>query len=324
MTNRDPHASATEETGATDRRASSESSTGTSTRIPASRLLAELRRLADEKGRAPSRREMDKEGRYGSGTFGNRFGSWTKALRKLGVEPCTAGRGVEISKQDVKDSIRALADQLGHVPTVSEMASQGSCSPKTAQTRYGSWNNALRAAEFEPNQEFQISEDELLSEIHRLTEELGHPPSTNDLKRDGKFSHRPYFRRFEGWHSALRAAGYEPRGWLSGPENPKWEGGRNSLYYGPNYEVQRHRALKRDHFRCRMPGCKMTREDHCEKFGKDLHIHHVVPVREFLESDTPDYEMMNDLDNLVTLCATHHTFWEKLSPLRPDIRYGTV
>jgi 5-methylcytosine-specific restriction endonuclease McrA len=50
-------------------------------------------------------------------------------------------------------------------------------------------------------------------------------------------------------------------------------------------------------------------------------VHHIRPLRVFKEEyDEPEwYELANDLDNLVSLCASCHHKWEGI-PLRPDKR----
>jgi len=289
--------------------------------IPEEDLIAELQRLNETNGRPPSQNEMKRDGKYSLSPYLNRFGSWSNALNRIGLEPQTPGLGKQISKKDIIQDIQKVAAEFGRAPTSTEMAQHGIHSLKTAQARFGSWNEALRAACFEPHNEIDISDERLIREIQRLAEELGHPPSTNDLKRDGELSYVPYFRRFDDWASAVRAAGYEPNGWASGPDNPKWTGGiASSLYYGSNWQTQRTQALQRDSFICQMPGCDLTRESHCEQFGCDLHVHHIIPVATFCEADNPDYGEMNCIDNLVTLCLPHHRYWKQMSPLKPDIR----
>lgn len=290
-------------------------------RIPTTDLLEELRRLAEEIGQVPSIRDMTKRGRYSKDTYCSRFGSWRDAVREAGMNPHPASAQKQMSKRDVCEAIQNLADQLGHVPTSMEMAEHGQCSAKTAQNRFGTWNMALRAAGFEPNNESDISANRLIAEIERLATELGRVPSTNDLKREGKFSHRPYFRKFGDWFSALNAAGFEHPGWPSGPDNPRWkDGGEADFYYGSNWRRQRLRVLQRDDYQCQMPGCGITREQHSKEYGKDLNVHHIVPVKFYYRSSDPDFDQMNRLDNLVTLCVEHHRYWEQMSPLKPDIR----
>lgn len=62
--------------------------TGTSEDIYSTEaLIAELQRLAEERGRPPTTDDMWKHGRMSTQPFVNRFGSWIAALRKAGFEP---------------------------------------------------------------------------------------------------------------------------------------------------------------------------------------------------------------------------------------------
>ena len=79
--------------------------------------------------------------------------------------------------------------------------------------------------------------------------------------------------------------------YMRGPNHRFWKGGADR-YYGPNWDEQREKALRRDTYRCR----------HCNSLD-NLCIHHLINRREFKQ----DWEAMNALSNLVTLCSPCHT-----------------
>jgi transposase-like protein len=98
--------------------------------------------------------------------------------------------------------------------------------------------------------------------------------------------------------------------WLSenrsGEDNPLFEGGdQKQIWYGPEWETQRQKAIERDSGECR--ACGMSREQHKETFGADLHVHHVIPFDNF-----ESHEAANDLGNLVTACLPCHRRYEGL------------
>ena len=74
------------------------------------------------------------------------------------------------------------------------------------------------------------------------------------------------------------------------------------LYRGV-WHRQRRRAMRRDDHRCTV--CGISDEEHAERFGRGLEVHHVVPVRLFDAWDLP-VEEAHTLSNLVTVCRTHH------------------
>lgn len=67
------------------------------------------------------------------------------------------------------------------------------------------------------------------------------------------------------------------------------EGGK--VYYGANWQMQRAMAIVRDEGTC--VDCDET---------ENLAVHHVVAVRKF----AGDWMAANHIDNLVTVCPTHH------------------
>jgi len=79
-----------------------------------------------------------------------------------------------------------------------------------------------------------------------------------------------------------------------GEDHPSWRGGAIP-YYGPNWPRMRQVVRNRDCFRCQQCG---THEDECDT---ELHVHHIVPLREF---DEP--EEANTPSNLVTVCPSCH------------------
>lgn len=89
--------------------------------------------------------------------------------------------------------------------------------------------------------------------------------------------------------------------------------------YGEGWsEEKRERVRRRDNRCCQ--GCGLSEEDHLERHGERLHVHHIQPAKTF---DSP--QKRNSVDNLIALCCTcHHSKWEPMAPLRPDTRQETV
>jgi len=99
-----------------------------------------------------------------------------------------------------------------------------------------------------------------------------------------------------------------PKPHRKGSDNPRFKGGGRD--YGESWEPIRRKIRERDGV-CQ--SCGMSRKTHREKWDEDLHVHHIIPAREFDKND-PD---MNDPDNLVALCRKCHVDWEGI-PVRPE------
>lgn len=96
--------------------------------------------------------------------------------------------------------------------------------------------------------------------------------------------------------------------------HPRWGGGYNQ-YYGPNWDEQREKCVRRDQYRCQACGATPV------ELVQEPDAHHIKPIRWYKDNyDKPEwYEKGNVLDNLVTLCYTCHPKWEGI-PLKPDVR----
>jgi 5-methylcytosine-specific restriction endonuclease McrA len=103
-----------------------------------------------------------------------------------------------------------------------------------------------------------------------------------------------------------------------GKNNPQWKGGLFD-YYGDEWSKNRKETLERDDYKCRL--CDINREEHYDKYDIDLHIHHIVPIREIVDKDNPKTEQFksaNSLQNLVTLCISCHRNLEKHNPITQE------
>jgi hypothetical protein len=111
-------------------------------------LLAELRTIVEQLGRTPSRRDLREMGGPSGCTFAHYFGSWTAALKELGLEP---NRGRRYKTEELLEILRDVAADLGHPPSVSEVMRQEELpAPRTFRYRFDTWNGALRAAGLTP------------------------------------------------------------------------------------------------------------------------------------------------------------------------------
>lgn len=278
-----------------------------------------IQQLAEEIGRPPTIEEMRADGAVSAATAKNEFGNWNAALQAAGLTPPSKRN---VLKSALIDELQRLYQRFERPPIAGEMNAHGAYTCSTFQNKFGSWNDALRQAGFEPHREAGVTRQNLRDEIHRLVEELGRVPTVTEIKSQGTYSHRCYYDLFEGWEAAVRAAGYEPVERASGENHPHWKEEIESLPWAPNWPQQRQRALNRDDFECQTPGCGVTREIHRNRHEKDLHVHHIVPRRQFVDDqENYDAKRANALSNLVTLCREHHRFWERMSPLQPDIRW---
>jgi hypothetical protein len=91
--------------------------------------------------------------------------------------------------------------------------------------------------------------------------------------------------------------------WLSdaftGGGHPNWKGGGNEAY-GKGWNGVRRRALERDGYECVV--CSKGESE----IGRNPDVHHIIPVRAFIQSDRHEKEDAHYLDNVASLCVDCH------------------
>jgi hypothetical protein len=115
------------------------------------------------------------------------------------------------SDEQIVAELRASAERLGRSPTMREFAADPltQVHPHTAIERFGSWNDAKRAAGLSPRR--FATRDDLLAHLRALGEELGRTPTGADLqaRRGTMPSKSLYWHVFGSLANALRAAGFD-------------------------------------------------------------------------------------------------------------------
>lgn len=116
------------------------------------------------------------------------------------------------SKCELIRELRRLEQELDKIPSAAEMNELGEYSVPPYYRVFGSWNNALKEAGYEPTQiSRRWSKEELVTELRRVSEECGGKPSKNDLLEHGGPASETYRSKFGSWNAALKAAGFTPR-----------------------------------------------------------------------------------------------------------------
>ena len=112
----------------------------------------------------------------------------------------------EYSEESLLNELRRVAKLIDKDNIMmKEFNEHSRVSGSTVSRKFGSWSNACKKAGLTPEFVRKITDEDLLSEIERLWNQLGRQPSMSDIKHYGKFSPKPYFTRFGSWLKALEA-----------------------------------------------------------------------------------------------------------------------
>lgn len=110
------------------------------------------------------------------------------------------------------DQIKALADKLGHTPTMAEFDRHARSSRTAVETTFGSWANAIKLLKLEPRLHWRergpiMTEEQVLEAIRQFYVREKRTPRTSDFKRGLLPSMRTVVRYFGSVQNARRAAG---------------------------------------------------------------------------------------------------------------------
>lgn len=112
-----------------------------------------------------------------------------------------------LSRSELLEGIRDLADDLGETPTGPEMSSKGPYSSSTYANRFGSWVDAVEEAGLEPRARQSISRQDLIDDLAAVAEEIGRPPKADDVRELGRHSVGALYDEFGSFIEARKAAG---------------------------------------------------------------------------------------------------------------------
>lgn len=170
-------------------------------------ILDDLNYVAEKIGESPSSIQYAECGEYDPSAVHNAFGSWNNAKEKADLEIYSPDRLVPAD--ELIHDIQRCADRLGTTPSKNQYDKHGTYSHTICQHRFGSWNNALQAANIEPNLEMNIPKDTIVDDIRNMASIVEGTPTSVEYTKYGEYGLGPIYRHFGSWIDALTAAGYD-------------------------------------------------------------------------------------------------------------------
>jgi hypothetical protein len=137
-----------------------------------------------------------------------------------------------------------------------EYEARGRFHTDTLSRRFRSWNKALDKAGLKRTLSFDITEDELFTNLAEIWTKLGRQPKTADLtSQTSKFSWYTYAKRFGSWRKALETfVVWANEGEMQAVETkPQQSVSRHRTSRNVNYRL-RFLVMRRDNFKCCVTG----------------------------------------------------------------------
>jgi hypothetical protein len=203
----------------------------------------------------------------------------------------TPPKNTPVTDEELLNDLKKVAKILDtEVLTMKMYSEHGQYDVTNLSRRFGTWNEALKKANFKGGNINNYSDEELFENILQVWQHKGKQPTRRDLATaPSKISQGPYNRRFDSWSHALQSfIEYTSPIYIQ------------SIFHSTN-EIQkdketnrdpslrlRFKVLKRDNFTCKQCGASPAKNTSVE-----LHIDHIVPWSKGGETI---------IENLQTLC----------------------
>ena len=176
-------------------------------------LLRDLKKVVEEKQTEwLSEKEYAHKGQFAPNTIRNRFGSWTKALQRAGLNIEYKRKGKHIicpSREALIEDLQTTAKKLGKKTVNSgEYEQYGKYGRASVYNRYKTWRKGLEAAGLGETgfHNAGITKEQLLEAIYEAWERLGRQPNTRDVRnKEIPYGLTTYINQFGSWRNTMIA-----------------------------------------------------------------------------------------------------------------------
>jgi len=162
---------------------------------PRNQVLLAIRQERSKRGHTPKLSEVRESGQENVSDVWKHFDTWTEALEVAEVLPTADAIIEEIQKENAK---------LGQIPNAGDFLDRTRYRQVDYLHHFESWDDALLAAGFD------VNEDELYSEIHRITDEVEQTPTLAEFEKTAPSAYELYQRSDRSWMETLDDAGVLP------------------------------------------------------------------------------------------------------------------
>lgn len=164
-------------------------------------IIAAVQRLAAEHGDELTLHTFRRATGIGTTTIQTRFGGWIALRERAGF----ARRKSYLVKARVHSAsslvatLREVIKKTGPFLNLMEFCEHAGVSSTTIQRYCGTWNRLRLAAGLpqRPYRQRLHSELDLLFELHRLVQQIGEFPTSEQLDRHGRFCYATYHARYK-------------------------------------------------------------------------------------------------------------------------------
>lgn len=243
-------------------------------------LIDELVRVAQSINGKLTMSKFDEYSKVHSSTVRRRFGGWSAALEKAGLEEGVSAQARKINDNDIIMLAKSVSQKINSATlTRKQFTDHTGIGDKAILNRFGSWKKVLEQAELEQDIKGKnYSDQECYENLLNVWMHYGRQPTYAEMNQYPSAVGAKAYMRWGGWRKALHVfVAYVnsepkepeiayPRSEPFALEKPMNLGSR-SIPIGLRYKV-----LQRDHFKCKLCGRSPATNP-----TVILHVDHIIP-----------------------------------------------
>lgn len=158
------------------------------------KMIRTIEEVAADLGRIPKYVDMHHHGSFEAKEYSKEFTSWQEAIKATDID----------IEAPLIDELQSVGEEVGRAPTRSELEEQGSYDSNRYVEHFGSYDQALSAADLE-----KPSRDTLLAELQRVADRLGCTPTSAHVKEFGDYPVTYYRKQLGSVRNAAEEAGMD-------------------------------------------------------------------------------------------------------------------
>jgi sulfur relay (sulfurtransferase) DsrC/TusE family protein len=172
-------------------------------------LLSYMKSFYEDNGRPPMIKDFDNNPSHPSRhAYTIAFGSWNTALLKCGFKIIHSS----FTSEELIGYIHKYYEEYGAVPKYDDFCDNPDYpSPNSYERQFGSWNNSIKEAGYEPYVHAQkYTNEELINYIRDFYSKYNRIPSYSNFSKNPEYpSARTYSDRFGSWKNAILKCEFE-------------------------------------------------------------------------------------------------------------------
>jgi hypothetical protein len=178
-------------------------------------IIDEIKRISQKhcENQAPTLEDFSEQAEISKSVLYNNFETYEKAVKQSGFTNFDFNKGL-YSKEEIIKEIQKVSEKHcnGETPTENDIKMYSTISHPTITRYFENYSKAVISAGLEPNYQYNISKEELVSEIKRVSVELdGDRPTRKEFNKIGKYSSSTCSNKFGSWTNALVYSGFQEK-----------------------------------------------------------------------------------------------------------------